>query len=98
LDLYTLSLHDALPIYLAVEPEELNHFIQCLAETALATGHVEVLRVRYVNYSYVYFHPSGGFLRIDVETETRWRIFPILSAKAIVDRKSTRLNSSHDQN
>jgi len=69
---------------LAVEPEELNHFIQCLAETALATGHVEVLRARYVNHSYVYFHAQGGFLRIDIETETRWRIFPILSAKAIV--------------
>jgi thymidylate kinase len=69
---------------LAVEPEELNRLVQCLAETAVATGHVEVLRARYVNYSYVYFHTSGGFLRIDVETETRWRIFPVLSAKAIV--------------
>src|SRR5262245_23987231 len=64
---------------LTVEPEVLDRLTECLAESAVATDHVEVSRARYVNYSYVYFHTSGGFLRIDVETETRWRIFPVLS-------------------
>src|SRR4029079_11676581 len=68
---------------LAVEPEQIGKFIQCLAESAVTTEHVEVLKARYVNYSFVFFHTQGELLRIDVETETRWRIFPVLSAKAI---------------
>src|SRR5580765_7459865 len=80
-DIYSSTTTD---VDVAVESEELVRFKQCLAEAAATTGHVEVLRARYVNFSYVYLHPEGGFLRIDAETETRWRVFPVLSAKAVV--------------
>ena len=71
-------------IDLAVEPEHVLRLKDCLAEAALASNHHLVLRALFTNYSYVYWHPEGGFLRIDIETEVRWRIFPVLTAKSIV--------------
>jgi hypothetical protein len=71
-------------IDVAVEPEHVLEFKGCLAEAAAASDHHLVLRARYVNYSYVYWHAEGGFVRIDVETEVRWRVFPVLTAKAVV--------------
>ena len=68
----------------AVEPERVDDMKDCLREAAAATGHHSVLRARYVNFSYVYWHPKGGFIRIDMETEVRWRVFPILTAKSVV--------------
>lgn len=69
---------------LAVESEHVLNLKACLGEAAVATNHHFVLRARYVNFSYVYWHPAGGFLRIDMETEVRWRVFPVLTAKSIV--------------
>lgn len=69
---------------LTVEPENLAQFERCLKEAANASQYVETLRASYANFSYVFLHEQEGFLRIDVETETRWRVFPVLSAKAIV--------------
>lgn len=71
-------------IDLAVEPEHVLRFKDCLAEAAAASNHHLVLRARYINYSYVYWHAEGGFVRVDIETEIRWRIFPVLTAKSVV--------------
>ena len=71
-------------IDLAIEPEHFLRLKECLAEAALASDHRLILRAQYTNYSFVYWHPEGGFLRIDIETEVRWRIFPVLTAKSIV--------------
>jgi len=68
----------------AVEPEHVLRFKNCLAEAAAASSHHLVLRARYVNYSYVYWHEEGGFIRIDLETEVRWHVWPVLTAKSIV--------------
>jgi hypothetical protein len=68
----------------AVEPEHVLRFKDCLTEAAAASNHHLVLRARYINYSYVYWHAEGGFVRVDIETEVRWHIFPVLTAKAIV--------------
>ena len=69
---------------LAVEPEHVLACKECLAAAAAESGHHFVLRARYVNFSYVYWHPEGGFLRIDVETEVRWRFFPVLTSKSVI--------------
>ena len=68
----------------AVESEQVLRFKGCLAEAAAASNHQLVLRARYINYSFVYWHTEGGFIRVDVETEVRWRVFPVLTAKAVV--------------
>jgi hypothetical protein len=84
-------------IDLVAEPEQVLRLKDCLAEAALATNHHLVLRALYTNYSYVYWHPEGGFLRIDIETEVRWRVFPILTAKSVVGlrRKEGALYAPH---
>ncbi len=69
---------------LAMEPEHLLAAKDCLGLAAAETGHHFVLRARYVNYSYVYWHPEGEFLRIDLETEIRWRQLPVLTARSVV--------------
>jgi hypothetical protein len=71
-------------IDVAVEPEHVLRFEDCLAQAAAASNHHLVLRARYINYSFVYWHAEGGFVRVDIETEVRWHIFPVLTTKAIV--------------
>jgi len=69
---------------LAMEPEHLEAARSSLEAAMVETGHHFVLRTRYVNFSHVYWHPDGGFLRIDLETEIRWRQLPVLTAKSVV--------------
>src|SRR5947208_8411292 len=69
---------------LAVQPEEVPALEAALAEAADASGHRLVQRARFINYSQVYWHPEGGFLRLDYDTEFRWRIFPVLTSKAVI--------------
>ncbi len=72
---------------LIVEPANVPLLTECLTEAAVGNGHRLVLCTRYVNYSRVYWHPEGGFLRIDFDTEVRWRIFPVLSAEPVVAQR-----------
>ena len=69
---------------IAVEPEHLDAFKQCLDAAAAASDCALIHQARYTNYSFVYRHPEGEFVRVDVETEVRWRIFPVLSASSII--------------
>ena len=62
-------------------------FKTVLRAAAAAAGLRFVHRARYVNYSYVFWDAEGGFIRIDFETELRWRIFPMLSAAAILEAR-----------
>ena len=82
-------------IDLAVEPEHVASLNECLAKAAVTANYRLIQSARYVNYSHVFSPPAGashstpdprhsGLLRVDVETEIRWRCFPILSAKAII--------------
>src|SRR5262249_1598162 len=71
-------------IDLAVEPEDIKRLTQSLEEAGRASGFSFVQRAWYINYSFVYRHETAGFLRIDFETEVRWRIFPVLTAKSVI--------------
>jgi thymidylate kinase len=79
-DLYTNNASD---IDFVCEAESLGSFNFCLERAATLTGYRLVLRTRYINYSQVFWYPEDSFMRLDLETEIRWRVFPILSAKAI---------------
>jgi thymidylate kinase len=74
-------------IDLIIEKRDLIRFKTVLRAAAAAAGQRFVHRARYVNYSYVFWDPQGGFIRIDFETELRWRIFPVLSAAVILDAR-----------
>src|SRR6266404_4501433 len=69
---------------LAVEPEDVKRLSRSLEEAAEASGFRFVHRARYINHSFVYWHPMEGFIRLDFETEIRWRIFPVLTAKSVI--------------
>ena len=71
-------------IDVAVEPKHVRRFRQALNDAAEFSGFSLIHQTRYINFSYVYWSPAGIFLRVDVETEVRWRIFPVLSAGAVV--------------
>jgi len=93
-NIYTEETSD---VDLAVEAQALERLANCLFEAAAQSGWQLVQTARYVNYSYVFWRPSddphirpSSFLRIDVETEIRWRFFPILSAKAVVSLRRKR--------
>src|SRR5690349_11119779 len=61
---------------LIVEEAQVEQLQECLSEAARRSGHFLVHRARYVNHSFVYGRQNGRFLRVDVETEVRWRFFP----------------------
>ena len=65
----------------------LERFERCLRGAAEQTGFHFVHSARYVNYSHVFWHPRAGFIRIDFETEVRWRLFTVLKARELLDRR-----------
>ena len=70
-----------------VSPYSLKRFERCLRETADQTGFHFVHAARYVNYSFVFWHPVAKFVRIDFETDLRWRLFTVLSTRAMLDAR-----------
>jgi hypothetical protein len=70
-----------------VMAEDLTRFKETLHTAAARAGQRFVQRARYVNYSYVFWNAESGFLRIDFETEVRWRPFPILSAGSVTESR-----------
>jgi thymidylate kinase len=69
---------------LAVQREDIARLGEALGEAAAVSGHHLVQRTRFINHSRVYWHSEGGFVRVDYDTEFRWRIFPVLTAKSVV--------------
>jgi thymidylate kinase len=72
---------------LMVSEYSLERFERCLRTAAELTGFHFVHSARYVNYSHVFWHPRAGFIRIDFETDVRWRLFTVLSARELLDRR-----------
>jgi thymidylate kinase len=70
-----------------VSPYSLRRFERCMHEAAEVAGFRFVHTARYVNYSYVFWHPIAGFVRVDFETEIRWRLFTVLTAREVLDAR-----------
>jgi thymidylate kinase len=81
-DLYA---NDSTDVDMIVSAYSLDRFRRCLRESADSTGFYFVHAARYVNYSQVFWHPIAGFVRIDFETEVRWRLFTVLTARETLD-------------
>ena len=67
-------------------PAHVADVIACCEAAAGATGHRLVQRTRFVNHSLVFWDGRQGWLRIDVDTEKRWRQFHLLTAAQILQR------------
>lgn len=70
---------------LLLSPYSLARFQRCLRETAATTAWHLVQAVRFGDHSWVFWQPTTGFLRIDFATEVRWQLFPVLSARDVLD-------------
>jgi len=70
---------------LLVTPEDVRRTEDCLAEAAAVSNHRFVQRGRFALHSCIFWHPEGGLLRIDIQREVRWQIFPVLTAQAILE-------------
>ena len=69
-----------------VSEHSLKCFEQCLRESAEETDFHFVHAARYVNFSWVFWNPLAGFIRVDYETDVRWRLFTVLDAREVLDR------------
>src|SRR5206468_13090205 len=94
-DLYTLSLHDALPIWF--RKLHVRQAGNAPPRSALAGAHLAVRRCAGYSQSPGLATATGPH----VGPPDRWALARQLSvnqtARLALDRKSTRLNSSHDQ-
>src|ERR1035441_7377446 len=70
---------------LLVAPADLRRTEDCLAVVAATSNHRFVQRGRFALHSCIFWHPEGGLLRIDIQREVRWQIFPVLTAQAILE-------------
>ncbi len=81
---------DSSDIDLILEKRDLARFRESLHAAAVASDHRFVHSARYSNHSYVFWSAQSEFIRIDFETEARWRVFPILSAQSVLEFKQKR--------
>jgi len=72
---------------LLAERKHLSKVEECLSAAAEISGYRLVQRVRHVSFSLIYWRPDAGFLRIDVQWEVRWRVFPVLNAVVILSSR-----------
>lgn len=72
---------------LLVPPKRLREVVDCCLAAAAATRHRLVQRTRFVNHSLVFWNGAEGFVRIDLDTEKRWRRFHLLTAEQILQHR-----------
>jgi thymidylate kinase len=53
-------------------------------DAAAETSHRLVQQTRFVNHSWVFWDGASSFVRIDVDTEIRWRICHVLTAEEVL--------------
>ena len=75
---------------LMVLPEDIPLFESLLEESCRETGTRLAQEASYLNFSRTYFTPAGQWVRIDYESEIRWRIFPVLRARSVLFRRVRR--------
>lgn len=72
---------------LLVMPEDRSLFEAVLSEVAKDCGALLLQKADYLNRSLTYLTSAGEWVRIDYETEIRWGIFPVLSAREVLSRR-----------
>lgn len=88
-DLFTESSSD---VDLLTLPAQSPALLACCLEAARATHHQLVQRARFVNETLVFWNGTTGFLRVDIDTEQRWKRFPILPAQEILAARTPQDN------
>jgi len=72
---------------LMILPEDQTLFEETLDHIARQCGANLLQKASYLNQSLTYLTPGGEWVRIDYETEVRWGIFPVLTAREVLYRR-----------
>lgn len=72
---------------LMILPEDQDLFERTLEEVGRQTSAKLLQKASYLNQSRTYLTPAGEWVRIDYETEVRWGIFPVLTARGVLHRR-----------
>ena len=75
---------------LMVSPSDIPLFETFLEEACRETGTRLAQEASYLNFSRTYLTPVGQWVRIDYESEVRWRIFPVLQSRQVLLRRIQR--------
>jgi len=75
---------------LMVLREDIPLFESLLEESCRETGSCLAQEASYLNFSRTYFTPASQWVRIDYESEIRWRVFPVLRARSVLLRRVRR--------
>ena len=70
--------------------EQTEDLIAACSLAGKATNYVQVQRTRFVNHSLVFWNggtAAENFVRVDVDTEVRWRRFHVLTAKEVLSSR-----------
>jgi energy-coupling factor transporter ATP-binding protein EcfA2 len=73
-------------------PAQANAVLAICQEAARQTGYLLVQQARFVNHSLVFWNEAASFVRIDVDTEKRWKRFHLLTAAQILATRRRREN------
>ena len=72
---------------LMILPEDQTLFERTLDQVARQSGADLLQKASYLNQSRTYLTPAGEWVRVDYETEVRWGIFPVLTAREVLHRR-----------
>jgi len=72
---------------LMILPEDQDLFEKILDEVSRQTSTKLLQKASYLNQSRTYLTLAGEWVRIDYETEVRWGIFPVLTARGVLNRR-----------
>ena len=69
---------------LMTAPRSVPLFLELCRQAASENNYHFVQSNRFVNHSFIFWNEECGFIRIDVETGNRWKIFHVLGAAEIL--------------
>lgn len=71
-------------------PATADAVIECCRQAGEPLGWTLVQRTRFVNHSLVFWDGGRGFVRIDIDTEKRWKRFHLLTAAQVLATRRPR--------
>lgn len=72
---------------LLTTPAQAAKVIAVCGEAAGVTGFTLIQHARFVNHSLVFWNGADCFVRIDIDTEIRWKRFHVLAANSILESR-----------
>ncbi len=72
---------------LVVSPADLKTAERVCREVAGKNGYRLAMRTRFTNLCLLFWSPTADFVRIDIEPGVRWKLFPVIGARELLDHR-----------